>query len=56
MSADGKTWEPIGAGVGGGYLPPWDLAVRIALAAGGAPGVQCRFDWIRIDGTGIPNR
>ena len=49
MSADGKSWEPIGGETGGGYLPPWDLAVRIALAAGGAPGAQSRFDWIRID-------
>ncbi len=48
-SADGKTWEPIGGETGGGYLPPWDLAVRIALAAGGAPGAQCRFDRVTID-------
>ena len=49
MRVDGKTWEPIGDETAGGYLPPWDLAVRIALAAGGAPGTQSRFDWIRID-------
>jgi beta-xylosidase len=49
MSTDGSTWQPVGAETQGGYLPPWDLAVRIALAAGGPAGSTARFDWIRID-------
>ena len=49
MSADGTTWTPVGGETHGGYLPPWDLAVRIALAAGGPPGSSANFDWIRID-------
>ena len=35
MSADGKTWQSIGENTQAGDLPPWDLAVRIALAVGG---------------------
>jgi xylan 1,4-beta-xylosidase len=50
MSADGTTWIPVGSETQGGYLPPWDLAVRIALAAGGPAGSSAKFDWVRIDG------
>ena len=49
MSADGRTWQPVGAETQGGHLPPWDLAVRIALAVGGPAGAEGRFDWIRIE-------
>ena len=45
----GATWQPLGTETEGGYLPPWDLAVRIALAAGGPAGAEARFDWIRIE-------
>jgi len=51
MSADGTTWIPVGSETQGGYLPPWDLAVRIALAAGGPAGSSAKFDWLRIDGS-----
>ena len=49
MSADGKTWQSIGENTEGGDLPPWDLAVRIALAVGGPTGSEGRFEWIRIE-------
>jgi xylan 1,4-beta-xylosidase len=49
IQTDGATWTPVGGETSGGYLPPWDLAVRIALAAGGPAGSSARFDWIRID-------
>ena len=43
VSADGRTWKPVGTPAEGGYLPPWDLAVRIALIADGAPRARARF-------------
>jgi beta-xylosidase len=49
IQTDEARWTPVGGETEGGYLPPWDLAVRIALAAGGPAGSSARFDWIRID-------
>jgi xylan 1,4-beta-xylosidase len=49
VSEDGSAWQPIGSETHGGYLPPWDLAVRIALAAGGPAGASASFDRIGID-------
>ncbi len=50
MSTDrGTVWQLIGSETQGGYLPPWDLAVRIAVAAGGPAGAQARFDSVRVD-------
>jgi xylan 1,4-beta-xylosidase len=49
FSTDGRTWQDVGSNTEGGYLPPWDLAVRIALAVGGPAGSEGRFDWIRIE-------
>jgi xylan 1,4-beta-xylosidase len=49
MSADGRKWDPVGPEAAGGYLPPWDLAVRVALAVGGPAGSEGRFDWIRVE-------
>jgi hypothetical protein len=48
MSADGETWQSIGENTQAGDLPPWDLAVRIALAVGGPAGSEGQFEWIRI--------
>jgi xylan 1,4-beta-xylosidase len=48
-SADGHQWQQLGPEADGGYLPPWDLAVRVALSVGGPKGAQGRFDWIRIE-------
>ena len=48
-SADGRVWNDVRPSVGGEHLPPWDLAVRLALAVGGPPGAEARFDWVRID-------
>ena len=49
MSADGETWQSIGENTEAGDLPPWDLAVRIALAVGGPMESEGRFEWIRIE-------
>ena len=48
-SGDGRSWTDVGGEVGGEHLPPWDLAVRVALTAGGAPGTAARFDFVRIE-------
>lgn len=47
VSSDGKDWKEVGDAEGA-YLPPWDLAVRVALTAGGKPGAVGRFDWVRV--------
>jgi hypothetical protein len=49
VSADRRGWTDVGGEIGGEHLPPWDLAVRIALTAGGAAGASGRFDSLRID-------
>jgi beta-xylosidase len=48
-SPNGREWHALGEEAEGGYLPPWDRAVRIALAVGGPPAVDARFDWLRIE-------
>jgi len=48
-STNGREWHALGEEAEGGYLPPWDRAVRIALAVGGPPAVDARFDWLRIE-------
>jgi xylan 1,4-beta-xylosidase len=48
---EGRTWQAVGEEAEGGYLPPWDLGVRIALVAGGPAGTRARFDWLHVDVT-----
>jgi xylan 1,4-beta-xylosidase len=50
-SADGQTWQPAGGNIDveGGYLPPWDRGIRIALVAGGE-NAQVEYRSLRIDG------
>ena len=48
-STDGRDWRTVGEEAEGGYLPPWDRAVRVALAVGGKPGIDGLFDWVRIE-------
>lgn len=43
VSADGRQWKKLDAEADGGYLPPWDLAVRVALLVGDGPGASARF-------------
>ncbi|HEV3468246.1 MAG TPA: family 43 glycosylhydrolase [Pyrinomonadaceae bacterium] len=45
-SRDGRDWRDVGEEVDGGYLPPWDRGVRVALTAGGGAG---RFGFLRIE-------
>jgi beta-xylosidase len=49
ISEDGESWKPVGDWTPGGELPPWDLAVRIALAVGGPAGAEGQFEWVRIE-------
>ena len=49
LSADGRTWQSISPVESAAHLPPWDLAVRLALAVGGPAGSEGRFDRIRIE-------
>ena len=42
-------WRPIGEEAEGGYLPPWDLGVRVALTIAGPAGSEARFDWVKIE-------
>jgi xylan 1,4-beta-xylosidase len=46
-SGDGREWKDVGEAEGA-YLPPWDLAVRVALTAGGAEGAVGKFNWLRV--------
>jgi beta-xylosidase len=48
VSADGKTWKAVGGGEGG-YLPPWDLAVRVALFVSGQPSSSARFGLFKLE-------
>jgi beta-xylosidase len=56
VSRDGGAFEPLGTETDGGYLPPWDLAVRVALAVGGPPGAAAQFDWLRIEARPTPQK
>lgn len=49
MSSDGEEWRTVGDEAKGSHLPPWDLAVRIALTVGGPAGSEARFDWLRVE-------
>lgn len=53
MSWNGRTWQRVGQTADGGYLPPWDRNVRVALTAGGAAGAEARFDFLRITASGV---
>jgi xylan 1,4-beta-xylosidase len=48
MSRDGRDWQDVGGELDGGYLPPWDRGVRVALTAGGARGPAARFAFLRV--------
>lgn len=46
VSGDGRSWTDVGEEVEGGYLPPWDRGVRVALVA--TSGLA-RFDFLRVE-------
>jgi beta-xylosidase len=48
ISPDGRTWNTVG-GAEGGYLPPWDLAVRVALLVSGQQPASARFGAFRLE-------
>ncbi len=47
FSVNERIWKDIGQELDGGFLPPWDRGVRVALVAGGAVAGG-RFGWLRI--------
>ncbi|PYK60691.1 MAG: xylosidase [Verrucomicrobia bacterium] len=49
VSSDGRDWKPVGETAEGGYLPPWDRSVRVALTVGGVVGAEARFNSFRIE-------
>ncbi len=51
FSADGRSWKTLAADAEGGYLPPWDLAVRVALVLDGPPQSSARFGAFRLNGS-----
>jgi len=48
VSPDGRDWKTVGETAEGGYLPPWDRSVRVALTVGGVVGAEGRFNSFRI--------
>jgi beta-xylosidase len=48
VSPDGQAWKSVGGGEGE-YLPPWDLAVRVALLVTGQPAASARFGAFRLE-------
>jgi len=51
FSSDQIHWREIGEEIDGSFLPPWDRGVRVALTAGGKPGMTARFEWLTIEPT-----
>jgi xylan 1,4-beta-xylosidase len=49
ISPDGQQWRTVAAQAAGGYLPPWDLSVRVALLVAGSPGASARFGAFRLE-------
>ncbi len=43
VSDDGKNWKQLGDAFDGGYMPPWDGNIRVALTAGQTEGATARF-------------
>jgi hypothetical protein len=52
VSSDGRDWKAVGETAEGGYLPPWDRSVRVALTVGGVVGAEGRFNSFRITPVG----
>ena len=48
VGSDGREWKTVGETAEGGYLPPWDRSVRVALTVGGVEGAEGRFNSFRI--------
>jgi hypothetical protein len=49
ISADGQRWQRLGGPADGGYLPPWDLSIRVALLVFGPPDASARFGAFRLE-------
>jgi beta-xylosidase len=48
VSADGQNWKTLASDAEGGYLPPWDLAVRAALLVAG-PDASATFGAYKLE-------
>ena len=51
VSPDGQRWKTVGGEAEGGYLPPWDLSVRIAMIVSGPPAAAARFGLFKLERT-----
>ena len=49
VSPDGQRWTTVAARAEGGYLPPWDLSVRVALLVSGPPNASARFGVFKLE-------
>lgn len=50
VSRDGSQWEPVGPDVDleGGFLPPWDRGIRVALTVGGSSDAVANFQFFKM--------
>jgi xylan 1,4-beta-xylosidase len=49
VSPDGRQWKTVGAQAEGGYLPPWDLSIRVALLVSGPANAAARFGRFKME-------
>ena len=54
-SGDGTHWTALNESLSGDYLPPWDLATRIAISAGGSSSTRARFASFRVQYAQTPH-
>lgn len=52
VGSDGTQWKTLAPGADGGDLPPWDLAVRVALLVAGPPTASGAFGTFRLEHVG----
>jgi beta-xylosidase len=47
---NGTDWKSVGekSDLEGGYLPPWDRGVRVAVTIGGTKNAATKIDWLRV--------
>jgi beta-xylosidase len=53
VSTDGREWKTVAADADGAYLPPWDLAVRVALLVSGK-NASAAFDSYSLESADRP--
>jgi beta-xylosidase len=53
VSSNGRDWKTVATDADGAYLPPWDLAVRVALLVAGK-NASAAFDTYSLESAGRP--